>query len=281
MFKKTTKLIGLLMLLVLSFIYTDKVFSTARNTDPIMTEVINYKNKYDISAKEPIIDGDEIMLGASGIIVNAKESYKNMKDSDKFDKEKIVYETKKPTNTISNTYKYYITRGNSKEKQVSIIFKINNNANNLNKILTYLSKYDISCNFFVDGLWLSDNVDKAFDIVNYKHELYNLGYEGIYDKKKISITNNLIESISLKDSNLCLNDNKNEESKNICDKKKMHTIMSTLIDPTISSLKENLTKGAIITYNLDYFDINKLSIIINTITSRGYEIKPLSNTIKE
>lgn len=281
MFRKTVKLVCLLMLLVFSFVYTDKVFSTARSTDPVMVDVINYKEKNDIKPIEPIINDDELILGASGIIINAKKSYNNMKDIDEFDKEKIVYETKKPTNTISNTYKYYIKKGNSTKKQVSIIFKIDKNTNNLNNLLKYLAKYDVSCNFFVDGLWLSNNVNEAFDIVNYNHELYNLGYDGIYDKKMTSVTNNLIESISLKDSNFCLNDDKNNESKNICDKKKMHSILSTVIDPDITTLKENLTKGAIITYNVDYFDVSKLGLIVNTITSRGYEIKVLSSLIKE
>ena len=47
MFKSTIKLLSLLLLLIFSFIYTDKVFDEARKNDPIMKQVINYKKKND------------------------------------------------------------------------------------------------------------------------------------------------------------------------------------------------------------------------------------------
>ena len=45
MFRKTSKLVGLLLLLILSFMYTNSVFKSARASDPIMQEVIKYKEK--------------------------------------------------------------------------------------------------------------------------------------------------------------------------------------------------------------------------------------------
>lgn len=281
MFKKTIKLTCLLMLLLLSFIYTDSVFSSARANDPVMEQVINYKKKNDIKPTEPIIKDDEIILGTSGIIIDAKKSYNNMKDNDKFDADKIVYESKVPKETITSTYKYYIRKGNSSKKRVAIIFKVSENGKNYDNLLASLSKKGIKASFFVDGAWLSNNVDTAFKMVNQNHELYNLGYNEVYDKKMISVTNNLIESISLKKSNLCLNDNKDDNSKKVCDKKRMHTLVSTLNSPSIYELKEGLVPGAIISYDTSTFDISNLGIIINTITSRGYEIEPLSSIIKE
>lgn len=281
MFKKTVKLVGLLMLLLLSFIYTDRVFSSARASDPVMIEVIKYKKNNDIMPTEPIIKGDEIVLGTSGIIINAKKSYNNMKDNDKFNEEKIVYESKAPKETITNTYKYYIRKGNSSKKRVAIIFKISDDQKNYSNLLTTLNKKEIKVSFFVDGTWLSNNVDTAFKIVNQGYELYNLGYNGVYDKKMVSVTNNLIESITLKNSNLCLNDNKDDDSKKVCDKKRMHTLVSTLNSPSIYELKEGLSPGAIISYDASEFDISSIGIIINTITSRGYEIESLSSIIKE
>ena len=281
MFKKTIKLTGLLMLLLLSFIYTDRVFSSARASDPVMLEVINYKKKKDVTPVEPTINGDEIILGASGIVVDTKKSYNNMKDNDRFDEEKIVYESKRPKDTITNTYKYYIKKGNSSKKRVAIIFKISDDQKKYDNLLASLSKRGVNVSFFVDGIWLSNNVDMAFEMTNQGHELYNLGYNGLYDKKMISVTNNLIESITLKNSNFCLNDNKDNDSKKVCDKKRMHTLISTLNSPSISELKEGLTSGAIISYDASEFDISNIGIIINTITSRGYEIKPLSSIIKE
>lgn len=280
MFKNTRKLAGLFLLLLLSFVYTDKVFDSARNSDPVMKNIISYKQKNDVSGVEPIITGDEIVLGYSGLIVNEEKSYQKMKEEDVFDTDKIVFEQLLPKTTISDTYDYYIKQGNPSKKQVALIFKITN-SNQLDELLKLVAKTGVKVSFFTDGAWLEDNVETAFSMVNLGSDIYNLGYNGSYDKNKISNTNNLIESISLKDSNFCLNDEKNDSEKEICKKKKMHTIMSTLNNPSISELKSGLVKGAIISYDLNGFDLDLFEIILNTISSRGYEITSLSNVVSE
>lgn len=280
MLKKTSKLAGLFLLLVLSFVYTDKVFSTARNNDPVMKQVIKYKSKKDVLPTEPVITDDEIILGYSGLAVNEKASYNNMKSDDKFSEEKIVYDKKLPDKTISKTYDYYIKQGNPTKEQVSIVFKVTNDTD-VDEVLKMVAKNNVKVSFFVDGAWLENNVETAFSMVNLGCEIYNLGYDGKYDKSMISVTNNLIESISLKDSNFCLNENKDDGSKNTCSKKKMHTITPTIADPSIIKLKENLVKGAIISYDLKTFDASTLSLVMKTITSRGFEVQPLSVVISE
>ena len=91
MFKSTIKLLSLLLLLIFSFIYTDKVFDEARKNDPIMKQVINYKKKNDKNVIEPTIKDDEIILGMSGLVVDEELSYKKMKSEDSFSKKNIVY----------------------------------------------------------------------------------------------------------------------------------------------------------------------------------------------
>lgn len=280
MLKNISKLAGLFILLLLSFIYTDKVFSEARNNDPLMKEVVSYKEKNDLKPVEPIIKDDEIILGLSGLEINAKESYKNMKEEDKFDKEKIVYDNTYPKTSILNNYNYYITKGNDKKEYVSIIFKVSNNKN-IDELLEAVAQSKVPINFFVDGLFLEKNVETAFSMVNLNCEIYNLGYDGKYDNKMISVTNNLIESITLKDSNLCLNENKRDNDKKICLKKKMLTITPSVINPNITELKENLDKGIMILYDSSYFDVSEFRLVLNTITSRGYEIVGLSDLIRE
>ena len=212
MLKKTCKLIGILLLLVFSFVYTEKVFTTAKDNNSVMKEVVKYKNSYDIKPKEPIIKKDELILGYSGLIVDKEATYKNM--DDKFDKDKIVYKDKLPNTTITKNYNYYIKQGNVTSKSVAIIFKVKN-ENNLNSFLDNINKLDIKINFFIDASWLSDNIEKAFEMTNMGYDIYNLGYDGKYDKKSINKSNNLIESITLKDSKYCLNEDKNDYEKEV------------------------------------------------------------------
>lgn len=279
MFKNTIKLVSLFLLLLLSFIYTDKVFNEARSNDPLMKEVISYKRAHDVKPVEPKIKDDEMILGMSGLIINEEKSYKNMKEDDSFNKQKLVYDKTKPNTSITKTYDYYITNGISKN-MVSIIFKVNNSTN-VSELLSILAKTNVTVNFFIDGSYLEKNVETAFSMVNLNSEIYNLGYDNKYSKSMISVTNNLIESITLKDSLFCLNSVKNDDYKDICASKKMLTISPTLVNPSITDLKKNLSKGVMIVYDLDEFDTSKFNFIINVIESRGYKIKGLSKLINE
>ncbi len=279
MFKNVIKLASLFLLLLLSFIYTDKVFNEARGNDPLMKEVISYKRAHDVKPVEPKIKDDEMILGMSGLIINEEKSYKNMKEDDSFNKQKLVYDKAKPNTSITKTYDYYITNGISK-KMVSIIFKVNNSTN-VSELLSLLAKTNVTVNFFIDGSYLEKNVETAFSMVNLNSEIYNLGYDNKYSKSMISVTNNLIESITLKDSLFCLNSAKNDDYKDICASKKMLTLSPTLVNPSIADLKKNLSKGVMIAYDLDEFDTSKFNFIINVIESRGYKIKGLSKLIKE
>lgn len=278
--KSASKLLGLFLLLLLSFIYTDKVFSEARNSDPVMKLVMSYKKENDVKPVEPKIKDDEMILGLSGLEVNARASYKNMKQDDKFSEDRIVYDTKLPENSISKNYEYYITQGNDSKELVSIIFRITSD-DYVDKLLSLVAQTNVSVNFFIDGSWLEENVERAFSMNNLDAEIYNLGYDGAYDKSMISVTNNLIESITLKDSNLCLNVEKNDDDKELCAKRKMHTITPNIINPSISELKKKLNKGEMIVFDASEFDYNNFKLMVNTITSRGYEIVGLSDLIKE
>lgn len=279
LFKKAIKLASLFLLLLLSFIYTDKVFNEARGNDPLMKEVISYKRAHDVKPVEPKIKDDEMILGMSGLIINEEKSYKNMKEDDSFNKQKLVYDKAKPNTSITKTYDYYITNGISKN-MVSIIFKVNNSTN-VSELLSLLAKTNVTVNFFIDGSYLEKNVETAFSMVNLNSEIYNLGYDNKYSKSMISVTNNLIESITLKDSLFCLNSGKNDDYKDICASKKMLTISPKLVNPSIADLKKNLSKGVMIAYDLDEFDTSKFNFIINVIESRGYKIKGLSKLINE
>lgn len=61
----------------------------------------------------------------------------------------------------------------------------------------------------------------------------------------------------------------------------MYSITPTLTNPSITDIKENLEKGIIISYDLAEYDYSKFNLMLNTITSRGYEIKGLSDMITE
>ena len=152
------------------------------------------------------------------------------------------------------------------------------NTNTIKKILTS-SNYNLT--FFIDNNFINDNLDFVFSVINNGYEVYNYGLNGVYDKNSISKYNKLIESMSLKKAVYCLNEEKNKESKNVCDLKKMYSIKPNIIDPDLSSLKRKISSGSIVSYDLDYFSLNDLLLSFKTITSRGYEIESLSTLLTE
>lgn len=280
MFKNTIKLLSLFLLLIFSFIYTDKVFDEARKNDPLMKKVMNYKKKTDGNVIEPIIRDDEIILGMSGLVVDAELSYKKMKSDDKFNKKNVVYKKKLPDNSITKDNKYYITKGNGKNKKVSIILKVSNKTNiNFVKSVILNSNYNLS--FFIDSNFINNNLNLVYQIIDKGYEVYNYGINGAYDGKNISKYNKLIESMSLKKALYCLNEKKNEESKEACDSKKMYSIKPNIIEPDFSSLKKEISSGSIISYDMDYLSLNDLLLSFKVITSRGYEIEKLSTLLTE
>lgn len=272
--KKTIKLLSIILLLCLSFIYTNKVAMYVKEKDPIMKSIKNYKTTNDISKNEPVIRNNTIEVGTSGKVVDVKASYSKMKENDKYDEDKIIYKEEKPNKSIKNTFDYFVVKGNNKYKYVYLVFGIKNDKN-LNKLIN-ISKEKI--NYFVDGAFLEDNLDYLF-LMN--KNVYNMGYNNTYNKKKILITNNLIESVTMNKAMFCITKEKNMEVLDICKKKNMYTILPSLINPSLTKVKESLDKGMIIYYDLDKYNINEYKTLINVIESRGYEINSLKNIIEE
>ena len=277
MFKTFGKLLSLFLLLLISFIYTDKVFSEVKLSNPVMKEIVKYKSKNDIKAKEGIIKDDEITIGENGKSVNSSKSYDNMKKDKKFNKDKIIYNEDNPKVSINDIFDYYITKGNTNKKNVSIIFKVSdkNDINFIKKLNT-----NIKLNIFIDGKLIEDDISIVKDLNNLGYYVYNLGYNGKYDSKKIGLTNNTIEAVTNYKSMYCLNENKNNDYLKVCKKYKMLSITPKYVNSSIEDIKKNLSNGMIIVYDVSLFNDN-LNIVSKAITSRGYEIVKLSDLISE
>ena len=64
--KKILSYIGVVILSLFSFYYTDKAGEIVRKNDPIMKEVMANKDSYSVEAVNAIIDGDYIISGING-----------------------------------------------------------------------------------------------------------------------------------------------------------------------------------------------------------------------
>ena len=253
------KIIGILLLTVFSFYYTDKVSNIIKNNDPIMNRIDNIKDTLTVSKVDPIIYDDEYITGISGCVVNKEESYKKMKSNGEYNEDLIVMKE----DEIEEDYNKYIIGGPKQNRKVSIIL-----TNYNEKINSFIKENNIDINYFIDGSNIKKDVGKLIEL---QGRIYNYGRNKKYTDKYIIYDNSLIKSNFDNESSYCLVTEKDNESLKICSKYKMKTIKTNEIKENILNyIKENLGNGEIFLINSDNYEEIKYSI--NYILSKGYKI---------
>ena len=266
---KIIKIIGLLFLFTITFIYTEKVINISLEQDEIMIKIKEYKSN-NIKPINAIINEDTIIPGSVGKSINYELSYKTMKKVGYFEPTLLVYENVYPEISIYNNYNKYIIRGNTNNKNTSLLYILNND-NTINNIIDITKKYNIKINIFIDSNYLNNNINLIDKIK--ENEIYNYGNNGIYTKDNLIIANNIINNKSNNKSIYCLFKEKDKNSLNNCADIKMFSILAK--DTNYYNI--NLENGNIFLIN----NTKELDKIIEYIISKGYNIVPLSELITE
>lgn len=270
---KIIKLLGLLCLICFTFFYTEKIITVTINQDEIMIKLKEIEPNYKIEPINAIIKEDTIIPGNIGSYIDIDNSYKEMKKIGYFNESLITTTNIYPEISIYNNYNKYIINGNIYNKSISLIYIINNDKT-IDNILNIIKNKNIPITFFIDSTFLNNNIDIIPKIKNY--EIYNYGNNGNYTKDNLIITNNIINNKSNNNSQYCLFLTKNEISLNNCANNKMLSIIPSM-NGAYNEVKNNLKNGSIILIN----NTQELPNIIEYIKSKGYQILPLSKTIKE
>ena len=270
---KIFKYIGIIFLICITFFYTEKVITVATNKDELMIKIKEYASITNTEAINATIKDDTIIPGNTGKYIDIESSYKKIKKIGYFEPALVIYKEIYPEISIYNNYNKYIIRGNTKNKDISLIY-ILNNKNTIDNILTTSKKYNIKLNFFIDSNFLSNNINIIEKIK--EHEIYNYGANGTYTKDNLVISNNIINNKANNKAIFCLFINKNETSLNNCANNKMLSIIPKT-NNNYTSIKSNLNNGNIFLIE----NTMELNTIIEYILSKGYNIVPLSQLITE
>ena len=274
--KNIIKSIGLVTLIGFSFFYTDKVMMVVKEQDEIMIKIEEVKENYKVESVDAIIIDNTIVPGLKGKEVDVDKSYKQMRQLGVFNENYLEYKEVIPSTSVNDYYDKYITKGNSKRHQVSLIF-IFDNDNLLEDTLNILSKNQVIANFFIDYDYLNE-IEK---ITN--HNLYSYGMNGNYSYENLLYSLNIIENKTKKPPKYCLSLEEDNNTLLTCSSYKMHTIIPSIIDNgnIYSNLKNNITNGSIIQININSQNLNSLNNIINFIKGKGYEIVDLNTLLSE
>lgn len=256
------------LIFIFSIYYTNKSIDMIRNIDPIMKQIKDNKDIFEVKPIDGIINSNTITPGIKGLSVDISKSYQAMKKYGTYNEELYVFKDTYPKNRLDNNYDKYIINGNSNRKDISFVYFINT-IEEYKIINNYLNIEHLPGDIFIDN--------NLIDSVSYNP---NLRYATL--NPTITIKDYLETKTNTK-VKYCLSDKENKELLKTCKNMKLHTIIPTITlnkEPT-RVVKENLKNGIIIGVNVTKQVRNELDYIMKYVKSKGYSIKNLEKLLEE
>lgn len=278
--RKLLKPLSAIFLLLFSFYYTNKVVDIIREKDPIMQQIRLSSEKYQVDSVDARVIGDSIIPGKSGREIDYEESYTKMKQYGMYNEALTTFKEVEPTISIEDYYDKYIVQGNSEQKSVALVFKINSDKN-FQELINVLNLQNIKTTLFIDGLFLENNTATIKNLLN--HEIELLSYDNKYDELYFNSGLNYMASLTKKNPKFCYAEYDQKEVLELCSKLELHTIIPTIrvTEYPYKTVKGKLTNSAIISLPLTDQMISELPLIIDYISQKGYSFLTLEELLSE
>lgn len=274
--------IGICLLTVFSFYYTNKLIEFSKSKDPIMIEIMKNKDDYNKLSIDALINNNYIIPGSEGLEVDVDKSYTKMKKLGKYNDNLYVYDVVKPTISIKDNYNKFVINGNTTKKEVSLIFKVNDlkNIENINKILF---NNNVSATFFIDGNIKDDDINILKILDESNNYFGNLGYNKKYSIKTIKYTNALLDRIDDDNHNYCYVEKDDINVLKTCSEVKMYTIKPMVVSNIFpfTYIKQNLENGKIFSLDTNSYTLKQLELIIKYVRQKGYDFVTLEEILNE
>ena len=252
---KLFRTFGLILIVVASFIYTEKLVNVVSEYDELMVQIKENKDNFKIQKKEAVIKDDTIIPGVSGKKVEIKKSYTKMRQYGKYNEKLYVYKTNSPKERLEENKDKYIIKGN-KENKVALIID--------EKYINDVIKYNEKVTFNITNNWYKNNKQIVTKLV---------------DKGYIFMINNkYIKTISNQKNGYCYTEEKNKELLKECMSNDNYTILPNIIikDNSLIKLEKQIDSGSIISVKS-----NNYLNIIRYIKNKGYEIVSIEELVND
>ena len=282
MLKNITKYLGVIVLVLFSFYYTDKSVDIVKRNDPEMKEIIYNSDNFKIESVDAITIGDTIIPGMNGIEVDIDESYKRMKQVNGYYESMLMFSEVIPDESLLEQYDKFIVSGNPFRSDIALLVKVSN-ITNLERIYKIFLGKNTLATFFIDGSVIENNMDLIYEMVSDGFQLENYGYNDVYSEDNFRWTNNMIFSLTNLEPKFCYSEYRNYEVLELCSKNKMYTVNPTLnvTNNPFYTVKNNLKEGNIISLNLTEETVRELPTIISYINQKGYNLVTLNEIVSE
>ena len=280
--KNFFQMIGIITLMIGSFMYTNQVETTAKLTDNLLNEIKSKKDGYKENAMEPIINDLTISPGINGKEVDVNKSYEQMSKIGYFDDKLLVFKKLKVKDTLDKNKDKYVVSLNNSKMNIALIFKVNS-KDDITNILKQLDRKKIKGTFFITSSYLEKHHNQIIKLVQNGHTVGNLSNNENYEDSDFVWMKTIITNIGRQKYNYCLTNKENKKILKICKIQDSYTIMPKIEirkNPFLN-IKKSLKPGNIITIDVTRELNNEIEIILNYIESKGYMIKSLEEGLKE
>ena len=280
--KKFLEAFLVIALVLFSFYYTEKAICLLESNDPIMKKIKDKSSDLEEKALNASIDGDYLIPGYNGLVINLEESFTKMKGYGSYNEALLVFEEVEPNISIDDYYDKYISSGNGMSTNIALVFTVDESSYTDN-ILNILKDKDTVGTFFIDGKFTDNNSSFVTLAVSNSNEVEVLSYDKSYDELLFKASIDKIKTLTSTTPKYCYATYDNEEVLKLCSKLSMHTIIPTirLDDNIYSNLKGNLRSSSIISIKLTESNIKELKVLINYIKQRGFTLVTLDTLLNE
>ncbi len=255
--KNLFKYMGIALVLLVSFYYTEKMSKIVVNNSSLVKEINRNSKDYNVASVSAIIEDDYIIPGLNGYAVNVLKSYNNMRYLDTFNSYYLEYDKITPEISLENNKDKIIKFGNPSKNNIALVIQDNQN------IINYANSMGIKITRLVDS--------KTFD-KNSKFEQINNDYESYSKVEAMLDNNNINKDICFVSKNI----------KDICLKNKKYLVeaSASLNSYNLASIKDNLKSGYIIFIN-DNVSLTDFKLLVKQINYQDLKINYLSELITE
>ena len=155
--KKIIKYLVVILFFVLSIYYTEKSMNILRLKDPILKEIKNNLDKYNVKPVNANIDQNSIIPGKNGQEVDIEKTYKEMKKYGTYNEVLTKLKEVEPAISISDNKDKYIKLTANDNKTVSLLFIIKNNYN-INNLLNIINNNSIKVTIYIEKSYIENNL---------------------------------------------------------------------------------------------------------------------------
>ena len=302
-------LISLVLLIILRNNLTSnepqfkKVIETFAESDQVIlySKIQSYAAELSIPAIDAKIDPIwKAIPGYNGLEVDIESSFKNMKQTNRLQKEKLLFKETSPKIHLNDLDPSPIFRGNPEKGMVALLINVAWGNEFIPGIVQTLKEKHVKATFFFDGSWVNNNPDLALMIHLADHEIGNHAYShpDLAKKSREEVLEELNSTNEIIDETIGVqpiwfappSGSFNQQTIDVADELGMKTILWTVdtVDwkkpaphEMISRVVSGIENGSMVLMHPTKPVFEGLDEMIEKIKSKGYQLGTVSELMSE